>query len=166
LKRLGLLDWIGSAIEYAISEVHPDYRLMAAIVMILWVSAFASSLIDNIPFTAMMIGIVQRLGTSEVVQLPLEPLVWALSFGACLGGKITDIQCITLPCADVLTVPHNLLFLDSPKSYIPFFLEKVCFSLLCQNADFIFKIPFSAIPLEHASERCRKVVQELGFVQQ
>ena len=60
---------------------------MAAIVLILWVSAFASSLIDNIPFTAMMIGIVQRLGTSEAVQLPIEPLVWALSFGACLGGK-------------------------------------------------------------------------------
>ncbi|CAG0912322.1 unnamed protein product [Notodromas monacha] len=91
LKRLGLLDYIGLQIETVILAVSPQYRLLAAVSLVIWTSAFASSFIDNIPFTAMMIGIITRLASSSGLNLPLEPLVWALSFGACLGGNGTLI---------------------------------------------------------------------------
>lgn len=53
---------------------------------ILWVSGVASALVDNIPYTATMIPVVQQLGASG---LEIEPLWWALALGACLGGNAT-----------------------------------------------------------------------------
>jgi Na+/H+ antiporter NhaD/arsenite permease-like protein len=52
---------------------------------ILWFSAIASGIVDNIPYTATMIPVVQSLG--EV--MPIQTLWWALSLGACLGGNFT-----------------------------------------------------------------------------
>lgn len=37
--------------------VPEDQRLAVAIILVLWVSALASSVIDNIPFTATMVGV-------------------------------------------------------------------------------------------------------------
>jgi len=60
--------------------------LVAAIVMILWVSALASAIIDNIPFTATMLPIVAYL--NEVVPGAQGGILWwALALGACLGGE-------------------------------------------------------------------------------
>jgi Na+/H+ antiporter NhaD/arsenite permease-like protein len=55
---------------------------------LLWVSGVASAFVDNIPYTATMIPVVQQLGTSGVAT---EPLWWALALGACLGGNATII---------------------------------------------------------------------------
>jgi len=87
VARLGLLEWIGNQTEEIILNVSPDSRLTVAILIILWVSGIASAFIDNIPFTTMMVRIVVRVAFD--VGLPLQPLVWALAFGTCLGGTIT-----------------------------------------------------------------------------
>lgn len=55
---------------------------------LLWVSGIASALVDNIPYTATMIPVVQHLGE---VGMTLDPLWWALALGACLGGNATII---------------------------------------------------------------------------
>jgi len=55
---------------------------------LLWLSAIASAIIDNIPYTATMIPVVQSLGSAG---LEIEPLWWALALGACLGGNATII---------------------------------------------------------------------------
>lgn len=53
--------------------------------LLLWFSAFASGIVDNIPYTATMIPVVENLGKS----MPIMPLWWSLALGACLGGNIT-----------------------------------------------------------------------------
>jgi Na+/H+ antiporter NhaD/arsenite permease-like protein len=58
---------------------------------ILWVSAFASAFIDNIPFVATMIPLIQDMAPTFGGHAALEPLWWALSLGACLGGNGTLI---------------------------------------------------------------------------
>ncbi|WP_456326797.1 SLC13 family permease [Palaeococcus sp. (in: euryarchaeotes)] len=58
-----------------------------ALIAIAWFSAFASAIIDNIPFTATMIPLIKAMGGS----LNIYPLWWALSLGACLGGNGTAI---------------------------------------------------------------------------
>ena len=58
-------------------------------VILLWVSAIASAFIDNIPYTATMIPIVLQI--SQGANVELGPLIWALAFGACLGGNGTLI---------------------------------------------------------------------------
>lgn len=91
LARLGLIEWIGGLTENIILSVSEGSRLTVAILIILWVSAIVSAFVDNIPLTTMMIRIVISLAEKKVLNLPLQPLAWALSFGACLGGKQNDL---------------------------------------------------------------------------
>ena len=55
---------------------------------ILWMSGFLSAFIDNIPYTATMIPLIENLGNHYD---NLQPLWWSLSLGACLGGNGTLI---------------------------------------------------------------------------
>ncbi len=55
---------------------------------LIWLSGIASAIIDNIPYTATMIPVVQELGASG---MPIEPLWWSLALGACLGGNATIV---------------------------------------------------------------------------
>ena len=89
LQYMGVIDYIGSFVQKGIEAFNEEYRLAAAVVIILWVSAIASAFIDNIPYTATMIPIV--LSLSVELNLDLGPLIWALAFGACLGGNGTLI---------------------------------------------------------------------------
>lgn len=57
----------------------------AAAMFVLWLSAIASGFIDNIPFVATMIPMIQDLGNLGIANL--EPLWWSLALGACLGGN-------------------------------------------------------------------------------
>ncbi|WP_286034842.1 ArsB/NhaD family transporter [Megamonas hypermegale] len=57
--------------------------------LILWLSAIASAFIDNIPFVATLIPMIKEMGAMGMTNL--EPLWWALSLGACLGGNGTLI---------------------------------------------------------------------------
>ena len=91
LNRLNLLAFIGGGVEAVIESVPPRWQLTVSIALILWVSGIASAFIDNIPFTTMMIPVVVGLSESKDVDLPLQPLVWSLALGACLGGNGTLI---------------------------------------------------------------------------
>jgi len=73
--------------------------LTIAVVMVLWVSAIFSAIIDNIPFTATMLPIVAYL-TNTLPGAENGVLWWALALGACLGGNGTLIGA----SANVVTV--------------------------------------------------------------
>ncbi|XP_076244373.1 P protein [Calliopsis andreniformis] len=91
LSRLGLIAWIGYQTEKVILSVNEESRLAVAILLLLWVSAFASAFVDNVPLSTMMIRVVTNLAQNCELKLPLQPLVWALAFGACMGGNATLI---------------------------------------------------------------------------
>lgn len=54
---------------------------------ILFVSATASAIIDNIPFVATMIPLIKNMATSLGGTEELIPLWWSLALGSCLGGN-------------------------------------------------------------------------------
>jgi Na+/H+ antiporter NhaD/arsenite permease-like protein len=58
---------------------------IATAMLILWLSAIASAFIDNIPFVATMIPLIQDMGDMGVTNL--NTLWWSLALGACLGGN-------------------------------------------------------------------------------
>lgn len=64
-------------------------NLVATSLLILWMSAIASAFVDNIPFVATMIPMIQEMGKIGISDL--EPLWWSLALGACLGGNGTLI---------------------------------------------------------------------------
>jgi Na+/H+ antiporter NhaD/arsenite permease-like protein len=59
-----------------------------AAIAVLWFSAAASAVVDNIPYTASAVPVVDRLVEAG---LPAEALWWSLALGACLGGNLTIV---------------------------------------------------------------------------
>jgi Na+/H+ antiporter NhaD/arsenite permease-like protein len=92
---LGLFVMVGALEETgAIGEVADgiaavtDGDRTAELLGIVWVSAFASGIVDNIPFTATMIPVVEELQGADSGD---DAYWWALALGACFGGNATLI---------------------------------------------------------------------------
>lgn len=64
-------------------------NVAATAMLVLWMSALFSAFMDNIPFVATMIPLIQEMGALGVKDL--EPIWWSLALGACLGGNGTLI---------------------------------------------------------------------------
>ena len=62
---------------------------MVMIAIIIWVSAIASAFIDNIPFAATMIPVIDSLAAAQGVDISI--LAWALAMGTDIGGSATPI---------------------------------------------------------------------------
>lgn len=64
-------------------------NLTVMIVVIIWLSAIASSFVDNIPFAATMVPVITSL--SSTMGVDLNTLAWTLSMGTDIGGSATPI---------------------------------------------------------------------------
>jgi Na+/H+ antiporter NhaD/arsenite permease-like protein len=65
-------------------------------VLIIWGSGIASGIVDNIPFTATMIPVIQDLAESQdLSESEVRPLWWSLALGADFGGNLTLIGAST-----------------------------------------------------------------------
>jgi Na+/H+ antiporter NhaD/arsenite permease-like protein len=64
-------------------------NIMLLIPIILWISAFASGVVDNIPFAATMIPVIANLSRTHGISLPT--LSWTLALGTDIGGNSTPI---------------------------------------------------------------------------
>ncbi len=82
----GLLSWFADEIIALTGG-----SLAATALTILWASAILSAVIDNIPFVATMIPVVENMAPIFGGPEGLLPLWWSLSLGACLGGNGTLI---------------------------------------------------------------------------
>jgi Na+/H+ antiporter NhaD/arsenite permease-like protein len=84
LEETGVLNLLADFIK----DVSGGRRLLM-IAIILWVSAIASAIIDNIPFAATMIPVIRALSVSSGMDLSI--LAWALALGTDIGGSATPI---------------------------------------------------------------------------
>ncbi|KAH8404404.1 hypothetical protein KR222_011027, partial [Zaprionus bogoriensis] len=91
VSELGLIDWVGEQTIVLIVGVNQTSRVIVAILLMMWISAIFSAFVDNIPIVTMMLKLAIKLSTFDELELPLLPLVWALSFGVCFGGNGTLI---------------------------------------------------------------------------
>jgi len=94
---IGLFVVVGALEETGVIEKVAAWSLemtggnkVATGMLILWLSAVASSFVDNIPFVATMIPLIQDMGRLGGIT-DLNFLWWSLSMGACLGGNGTII---------------------------------------------------------------------------
>lgn len=84
LEQTGVLEIIADFIG-RISGGNP-YIIVA---VILWLSAFASAFVDNIPFAATMVPVVRAMSAAQ--GMDISTLAWTLSLGADIGGNATPI---------------------------------------------------------------------------
>lgn len=83
VEQSHFLQWVGG---FILPFVESD--LLMATIVLMWIAAILSAAIDNIPFTAAMIVIIQGM---EQQGINVAPLWWALAMGAGLGGNGTHI---------------------------------------------------------------------------
>ena len=93
---IGLFIVVGGLEETGSLEYRADFtgdisggNVYIMVAIILWVSAIASAFVDNIPFAATMVPVIQSLAASSGV--PISTLAWTLSLGTDIGGSATPI---------------------------------------------------------------------------
>jgi Na+/H+ antiporter NhaD/arsenite permease-like protein len=93
---IGLFICVGGLEETGVLEMLASYighvsggSLVLVIPLILWISAFASAIVDNIPFAATMVPVIVNL--AKTTGLDLHPMAWSLALGTDIGGNATPI---------------------------------------------------------------------------
>jgi Na+/H+ antiporter NhaD/arsenite permease-like protein len=93
---IGLFMLVAGLIEVGVIDAMADAvsaltggALAATSMLILWLSAFASAVIDNIPYAATMTPLVETLNTQQGHSG--DALWWALAIGSDYGGNATAI---------------------------------------------------------------------------
>jgi Na+/H+ antiporter NhaD/arsenite permease-like protein len=93
---IGLFICVGGLEETGVLEMLARYighvsggNIVLVIPLILWISAFASAIVDNIPFAATMVPVITNL--SKTAGLKLPTLAWTLALGTDIGGNATPI---------------------------------------------------------------------------
>jgi Na+/H+ antiporter NhaD/arsenite permease-like protein len=82
VEQAGLLSLLGTQLlEFTGGDI--PYTAL----LVLWASAILSAVVDNIPFVATMIPLLQSMETELGGFDAMLPIWWALSLGACLGGN-------------------------------------------------------------------------------
>lgn len=96
---IGLFIMVGGLVEAGIIKILAE-ELMSmtggnvetASYIILWSSGIFSGIIDNIPFVATMIPMINHFAEDPSIgQAAVLPVWWSLALGACLGGNATLI---------------------------------------------------------------------------
>jgi len=133
---IGLFVVVGALEEVGVIEAVAKWSLavtggnmVPTGMLILWLSAIASAFVDNIPFVATMIPLIQDMGRLGGIA-DLNFLWWALSLGACLGGNGTAIGA----SANVVVIGmaekrgHQISFVGYMKVAFPLMLMSIVVS--------------------------------------
>ena len=123
---VGLFMMVGGLVELGVLDAVADFTIDltqgnvgATAFLIMWLSAILSAVVDNIPYTATMLPVVQRL-TAEGLN-PDNILWWSLAIGADFGGNATIIGA----SANVILAGiaeregHHIRFVEFMKYGIP-----------------------------------------------
>ena len=131
----GLFILVGGLVETGVIKMLAEEAIAitqgsveATAVLILWMSAFASAFVDNIPFVATMIPLIKDMGAMGLSNL--EPMWWSLALGACLGGNGTLIGASANVVVASLAAQHGrqISFLGFMKVAFPCMILSIIIS--------------------------------------
>ncbi len=99
-------------------------------ILVLWFSALGSAFVDNIPFVATMIPLLQDMG--QVTGMSMDSVWWALALGSCLGGNGTLIGASANVIIAGISERHNtqIRFIDYLKVGFPLMILSILVSNL------------------------------------
>ena len=135
---IGLFVAVGGLIEVGIIKQIAEYGIeltggdvAKTSMLILWLSAIVSSFLDNIPFVATMIPLIQDMGRNMGVS-NLEPLWWSLALGACLGGNgtIVGASANLIVAGMAAEAGHNISFVRYLKIGFPMMILTIILSTI------------------------------------
>uniref|UniRef100_A0A7C5VL54 Citrate transporter n=1 Tax=Fervidobacterium thailandense TaxID=1008305 RepID=A0A7C5VL54_9BACT len=106
--------------------------------LLVWISGILSGFVDNIPFTATMIPVLEELPQINPLAFShIYPFWFALSLGACLGGNLTPVGA----SANVVGLSLLKKYKEREVSFVEFFkigMVVTLISLFVSNLYFFF----------------------------
>lgn len=133
---VGALEHAGVLLLIANALTSITHNLWVLMMIVLWASAVLSAIVDNIPFVAVMIPIIQTLQAGELFGKDphVHLLWWALALGACLGGNATAIgaSANVVSCAVARSQGVEITFAGFARDAVPstFIMIVVCAAYL------------------------------------
>jgi len=121
LEDVGVIEFLASKmVEFTKGDIGTSS------VVILFGSSIASAFLDNIPFVATMIPLLQDFGIQTGQDITV--LWWSLALGACLGGNGTLVGASANVIASGIVEKHGkkLSFMEYFKVGFPLMLVSVC----------------------------------------
>jgi Na+/H+ antiporter NhaD/arsenite permease-like protein len=100
LEQTGVLEMLANLIAQICGG-----NIFIVIAVILWFSAIASALVDNIPFAATMVPIIKALSVTQ--GFDLHALAWTLSLGTDIGGNGTPIGASANVCGTAISAKEG-----------------------------------------------------------
>jgi len=101
LEAMGYLEAVANMI---FDNFGPDGKIhnspVVLVIALIWISAIASAIVDNIPFCAAMLPVIEEIGNLSNGEVEIIPLYWALAIGCGFGGNATPIG----SSANVMTI--------------------------------------------------------------
>lgn len=86
-SELGLIYWLAELTINIIASVDPKYQVVTSIMAVLWISAAFSIFIESIPIVTMLLKLTIQVALSERINIPLLPMIWALTYAICFAGN-------------------------------------------------------------------------------
>ena len=118
---IGLLTIVGIAEKYNILEVLTvpieffcEIDLLGGVIVLQWINAFSSAVLDNIPVASVMTSVMDTL-LEDYPSLKINPLLVSVVIGTNLGGNITPIG-----SASTVQVISSLNRLDDSQYNVTF----------------------------------------------
>jgi Na+/H+ antiporter NhaD/arsenite permease-like protein len=96
-------------------------------IIVLWASAVFSAVVDNIPFVATMIPLIESTAESFGGPEAINPLWWCLAIGACLGGNgsIIAASANVMVASYAERAGHRIAFMKFLKLAFPMMLATI-----------------------------------------
>jgi Na+/H+ antiporter NhaD/arsenite permease-like protein len=122
VEQAGLLSMLGQKL---LTFTEGDIAFTA--ILVLWSSAILSAIVDNIPFVATMIPLIQSMEESLGGHDAILPIWWALSLGACLGGNgsLVGASANVMVASFAERAGHRISFLKFMKLGFPLMLATI-----------------------------------------
>ena len=127
IEHAGLLKMLA---DWVVGMTGGDITVTA--IAIIWVSAIASALVDNIPFVATMIPMIESMAPTFGGTENLMPLWWSLALGACLGGNgsLIGASANLIVAGFAERAGHRIQFLPFMAMAFPLMLVSICIATL------------------------------------
>jgi Na+/H+ antiporter NhaD/arsenite permease-like protein len=127
IEHAGLLSILANKV---VGLTGGDMTLTA--LLILWGSAIASAVVDNIPFVATMIPLIESMAPTFGGSENIEPLWWSLALGACLGGNgsLIGASANLIVAGFAERAGHRILFLRFMLLAFPMMLMSIAIATI------------------------------------
>jgi len=105
VDQLGFFEWIGDRTVMFLTSLEPQHQTAVTTMLLLWTTALLTVFIDNAAVTIFMLKFSFQMASKD--DIPLPPMFWALTFGACFGGNGSLFGAVSNEIIALIALQHG-----------------------------------------------------------